>query len=87
MRPLCPAERKKEREYEPYSPQEGTASVVKSIFPHPPKAPIMGGQLAGGFDRPLMPWGRRRRVRTCPQPWRKKERVRLLKIRMSTPLQ
>ena len=23
----------------------------------------LGGQLAGGFDRPLMPWGRRQRGR------------------------
>ena len=28
---------------------------------------ILGGQLAGGFDRPLMPWGRRRRVRERKQ--------------------
>ena len=38
---------------------KSTAVLQHRCFP-PSKSPnnILGGQLAGGFDRPLMPWGR-----------------------------
>ena len=43
---------------------QSTAVLPNRRFP-PSKSPnnTLGGQMAGGFDRPLMPWGRRERER------------------------
>ena len=71
-RGVSPVERERERERELtysivfaclFGPK--STAVLRNRRFAPSKSPndILGGQLAGGFDRPLMPWGRRERER------------------------